>query len=70
MSDLMGRPLYGPRSTICPRLLPLRGKGGIWVENAPSDKLARYVQPIEVSEAYIACVRGGVEELIRGERYQ
>jgi hypothetical protein len=65
MSDLMGNAHYGPRSTVYRRLVALRNKGLILVENDPDDKRERYVRPSEAAQSYIAQVRSGVDELIQ-----
>jgi DNA-binding MarR family transcriptional regulator len=69
MSDLMGNAHFGPRSTVYRRLIALRDKGVILVENDPDDKRERYVKPSEAAQSYIARMRSGVDELIqRGQR--
>jgi DNA-binding MarR family transcriptional regulator len=65
MSDLMSNAHYGPRSTVYRRLIALRDKGVILVENAPDDKRERYVKPSEAAQSYIAQVRSGVDDLIK-----
>ncbi len=65
MSDLMGSAHYGPRSTVYRRLIALRDKGIILVENDPDDKRERYVKPSQAAEGYIAHVRSGVDDLIK-----
>lgn len=69
MSDLMSNAHYGPRSTVYRRLVALRDKGLILVEDDPDDKRVRYVKPSNAAQSYIAHVRSGVDDLIkRGQR--
>lgn len=69
MSDLMGSTLYPSRSTVYRRLVALRDKGVILIEDDPDDKRERYLKPSAAARSFIAEVQRGVDELIkRGAR--
>jgi len=65
MSDLMGSALYPSRSTVYRRLVALRDKGVILIEDDPDDKRERYLKPSAAARSFIAEVQRGVDDLVR-----
>lgn len=69
MSDLIGSALYPSRSTVYRRLIALRDKGVILIEDDPDDKRERYLKPNGAALSFIAEVQRGVDDLVqRGTR--
>jgi hypothetical protein len=69
MSDLMGSALYPSRSTVYRRLVSLRDKGIILIEDDPDNKRERYLTPSAAARSFIAEMQRGADDLVqRGAR--